>query len=74
MRSGGTDFSRWKDEAHLTSWLGLVPCHDISGGKVPKQATLRVKDRVATALRGAANTLLHSDSYLGARFRSLRTR
>ena len=30
----GTDFSRWKDEAHLTSWLGLVPCRDISGGKV----------------------------------------
>ena len=70
----GTDFSRWKDEAHLTSWLGLAPCRDISGGKVLKQATLRVKNRVATALRGAANTLLHSDSYLGARFRSLRTR
>ena len=33
-----------------------------------------MKNRVATALRGAANTLLHSDSYLGARFRSLRTR
>ena len=70
----GTDFSRWKDEAHLTSWLGLAPCRDISGGKVLKQATLRVKNRVATALRGAANTLLHSDSYLRARFRSLRTR
>jgi hypothetical protein len=47
----GTDFSRWKDEAHLTSWLGPAPCRDISGGKVPKQATLRVKNRVATALR-----------------------
>jgi transposase len=70
----GTDFSRWKDEAHLTSWLGLAPCRDISGGKVIKQATLRVRNRVATALRGAANSLLHSDSYLGARFRSLRTR
>jgi hypothetical protein len=70
----GTDFSRWKDEAHLTSWLGLAPCRDISGGKVLKQATLRVKNRVATALRGAANALLHSNSYLGARFRSLRTR
>jgi hypothetical protein len=28
----------------------------------------------AEGCRGAANTLLHSDSYLGARFRSLRTR
>jgi transposase len=70
----GTDFSRWKDETHFASWLGLSPTRDISGGKVLKQGVLKVKNRVATALRTAANTLLHSDSYLGARFRSLRTR
>ena len=29
---------------------------------------------MATLLRGSANSLLHSDRYLGARFRSLRTR
>jgi len=70
----GTDFSRWKDEFHFSSWLGLPPSRDISGGKVLRQGTLKVKNRVATALRTAANTLLHSDSYLGARFRSLPTR
>jgi transposase len=70
----GTDFSRWQDEPHFASWLGLSPSRDISGGKVLKQGTLKVKNRVATALRNAANSLLHSDSYLGARFRSLRTR
>jgi transposase len=70
----GTDFSRWKDEPHFTSWLGLSPSRDISGGKVLKQGTVKVKNRVATVLRGSANSLLHSDSYLGARFRSLRTR
>ena len=70
----GTDFSRWEDEFHFSSWLGLSPSRDISGGKVLKQGTLKVKNRVATALRTAANTLLRSDSYLGARFRSLRTR
>jgi transposase len=70
----GTDFSRWKDETHFTSWLGLSPSRDISGGKVLKQGTVKVKNRVATVLRGSANSLLHSDSYLGARFRSLRTR
>jgi transposase len=70
----GTDFSRWQDESHFASWLGLTPSRDISGGKVLKQGTLKVKNRVATALRTAANTLLHSDSYLGARYRSLRTR
>jgi transposase len=70
----GTDFSRWKDETHFTSWLGLSPSRDLSGGKVLKQGTVKLKNRVATLLRGSANTLLHSDSYLGARFRSLRTR
>ena len=70
----GTDFSRWEDEAHFSSWLGLSSSRDISGGKVLKQGTLKLKNRVATALRTATNTLLRSDSYLGARFRSLRTR
>jgi transposase len=71
----GTDFTRWKDEAHFASWLGLSPSRDVSGGKIVRQGTLKkVKNRVATALRTAANTLLHSDSYLGARFRSLQTR
>jgi transposase len=70
----GTDFSRWKDEAHFTSWLGLTPSRDISGGKVIKQESRRVKNRVATALHTAATTLLRSDSYLGARYRSLRAR
>jgi transposase len=49
----GTDFSRWKDEAHLTSRLGLAPCRDISGGKVLKQATLRVKNRVRYCTPGS---------------------
>jgi transposase len=71
----GTDFLRWEDEAHFAAWLGLTPSRDISGGKVLRQGTLKkVNNRVATALRIAANTLQFSDSYLGARFRSLRTR
>ena len=39
-----------------------------------QQESRRVKNRVATALRTAATTLLRSDSYLGARYRSLRAR
>ena len=70
----GTDFSRWKSESHFTSWLGLSPSRDISGGKVVKQESRKVKNRVATGLRTAANTLIRSDSYLGARYRSLRSR
>jgi transposase len=37
----GTDFSRWQDETHFASWLGLSPNRDISGGKVSKQGTLK---------------------------------
>jgi transposase len=71
----GTDFSHWKDEDHFASWLNLCPVKPVSGGKVLKQGTRKkVKNRVATALRTAANTLQFSDSYLGARFRTLRAR
>jgi transposase len=71
----GTDFSHWKDEDHFASWLNLCPVRPVSGGKILKQGTRKkVKNRVATALRTAANTLQFSDSYLGARFRSLRAR
>ena len=70
----GTDFSRWKSEAHFSSWLGLSPSRDVSGGKVVKQESRKVRNRVATALRNAANSLFRSNSYLGARYRALRTR
>ena len=71
----GTDFSHWKDEDHFASWLNLCPVRPVSGGKVLKQGTRKkVKNRVASALRTAANTLQFSDSYLGARFRTFRAR
>jgi transposase len=70
----GTDMTRWPTENHLVSWLKLAPCRQISGGKVIKQERQKVKNRVAEALRMAASTLARSDSYLGARFRHLRSR
>jgi transposase len=70
----GTDMGRWPTEAHLASWLGLSPNREVSGGKVVRQEPRRVNNRVATALRMAANSLLRSQSYLGARYRHLRTR
>jgi transposase len=68
----GTDVSRFKDENHFASWLGLTPAKDISGGKTVGRGKRKVKNRVAVALRTAATTLLRSDTYLGARYRSLR--
>jgi transposase len=70
----GLDMSRWKTEAHFSSWLGLCPDNRISGDKVLGRGTRRVVNRAATALRQAANTLLRSRSYLGAQFRRLRTK
>lgn len=70
----GTDMTRWRTEDHLVSWLKLAPCRQISGGKVIKHERLKTKNRVAEALRMAASALIHSDSYLGARLRHLRSR
>jgi transposase len=68
----GTDISRFKDENHFTSWMGLAPSRDISGGKIVGSGKKKVKNRVAIVLRTAATSLLESDTYLGARYRHLR--
>lgn len=70
----GTDMSRFKDEYHFASWLGLTPSKDISGGKTVGPGRRKVKNRAAAAFRMAATTLLNSDTYLGARYRNLRRR
>jgi transposase len=70
----GLDMSRWKTEAHFSSWLGLCPDNRISADKVLSRGTRRVVNRAARALRIAANTLLKSRSYLGAQYRRLRTK
>jgi hypothetical protein len=68
----GTDMSRFQDEKHFTSWMGLAPSKDISSGKVVGRGKKKVRNRVAVVLRTAATTLLNSDTHLGARYRHLR--
>lgn len=68
----GLDMSRWEDEHHFASWLGLCPDNRITGGKVIRKGTRHVINRAATALRIAATTLFRSQSYLGAQFRRFR--
>ena len=74
MTEAGLDMSKWPTEDHFVSWIGFAPRNDVSGGKVLKKHTRKVKSRLATALRMAASTLRESESYLGAQFRRLRTR
>jgi len=70
----GPDFSAFPDEQHFASWLTLAPQRDISGGKVLRHIPAAGRNRVANALRMAAQSLSRSNSYLGARYRRLRGR
>lgn len=70
----GPDFSAFPDEDHFASWLTLAPQQDQSGGKIVRHVKAAGRNRVANALRMAAQSLSRSDSYLGARYRRLRAR
>jgi transposase len=70
----GPDFGAFPDENHFASWLTLAPQRDISGGKVIRHIPSAGRNRVANALRMAAQSLSRSNSYLGARYRRLRMR
>ncbi len=70
----GTDMTPWPTEDNLVSWLKLAPNPRITGGKIIKHERKKVRNRVNDALRMAASSLEHSDSYLGARFRHMKGR
>jgi transposase len=70
----GIDMRPWRTCGHFTSWLGLCPYRDISGGKVLRSRTKKTKNRAKIALRMAAQSLHHSDSALGAFYRRMRAR
>jgi len=65
----GADLSAWPNEDAFSSWLELTPRDDITGGKVIKKKKRPSNNRVTTALRNAAESLVRSDSYLGAKYR-----
>lgn len=70
----GPDLSSFKNSSHFCSWLGLCPNNKISGGKILSSHTRPGSNRMAQALRMAANSLWHSKSYLGEYFRRMRAR
>jgi transposase len=74
MAEAGDDLEAFANEKHFTSWLGLCPTNERSGGKILNRRTRKVVNRAAVAFRNAASTLLRSDSYLGSQYRRLRTR
>jgi len=70
----GHDLEAFPSEKHFTSWLGLSPNNRITGGKVRRTRTRRVQNRLANALRVAAQSLHHSKSALGAFYRRMKAR
>ena len=71
----GPDFrASFPSEDHFASWLELAPRRDVSGGKVLRQKARTSNNRVANALRMAAQALGSSNRYLGARYRHLKAR
>jgi transposase len=70
----GMDMSKWRTEKHFTSWLGLSPNNEITGGKVKRRRTRKTDNRANHALRMAAQSLARSDSALGAFYRRIKAR
>lgn len=70
----GPDHSKFRNAAAFSSWMGLCPDNDISGGRVLWSGTRKVKNRIALALRMAAQSLQQSQSSLGEFYRRMRTR
>jgi transposase len=70
----GLDMAKWNTEKQFSSFLGLCPNNSISGGEVLRRATRKVYNRAADTLRLCAQSLTHSKSALGAKYRRLRAR
>lgn len=74
LAEAGTDLMCWPTYKHFTSWLGLSPSPSISGGKILKNKTKKVQNRLSRAFQLAARTLTHSDTYLGAYYRKMKSK
>lgn len=70
----GLDMSRWRSAKSFASWLGLCPGNKVSGGKKLSGKTKPCANRVAVALRVAANTLYKSECAFGAFLRRMKAR
>jgi transposase len=70
----GTDLADFGTDARFSSWLGVCPNPQVSGGKVLRKGTRQVKHRVATLFRLAAQSLHHSHTALGAFYRRMQAK
>lgn len=74
MEIGSEVGDKFPSEKHFCSWLGLAPKHEISGGKVLKNKTLKTKNRAGQSFRMAAQSVKKADCPFGMLYRRLRSR
>jgi transposase len=70
----GVDVSRFPTEKHFASWLGVCPRQHESNRTRKKRGPRKGKNRVATALRMAAQVLGRTQSPLGMFYRRIKGR
>lgn len=68
----GTSVAPWKTEKQFSSWLRLCPGNNVTGGRSKSGRNRHTTNRLATALRVAAQSLARSDSALGAYHRRMK--
>ncbi len=70
----GTDMSKFPSEKHFCSWLGPAPKHEITGGKIVRNATLKTRNRAGQVFCKAAASVMRSECVFGVFYRRLKAR
>ncbi len=70
----GLDIDKFSSSSRFSSWLGLTPRNDVTGGKVIRRGTKSCANRVATALRLAAQAAGRTQTEVGSFFRRISSR
>ena len=70
----GVDVSAFPTEKHFAAWLGLCPHTRHSNGTAKRRGPRKGKNRVALALRMAAQVLGRTQSALGVFYRRIKSR
>ena len=70
----GRDLGAFKSGKHFASWMGLNPNNKITGGKIISARTKPCGNRVARALRMAAQGLHHANNELGEYYRRMKAK
>jgi transposase len=68
----GPDLTRFRSAGAFANWLGLCPNNAITGGKIQSSKTKKCANRLAGALRMAAESLCRDKSYLGQFYRRMK--